>query len=610
MEDGTEIITLNFAASGEQADSSNDPLEQPLDDATSGYEEEVRDEEEGARATDEEYMSSLEDEQHINPVFKVNQTAFRVRTASAPFPLKQLLDLHLPIHSRERNYKCDECNRKFFSKNDLQKHYQTHTGQKPHNCVVCQKSFSRYSLLRRHEKIHNDVPKYVCTQCDKTFLTKHYLDTHVEKHKKKRPYTCNVCNKSFVFKQGLERHEIVHSDNKPHKCNYCEVSFTSAIKLTRHLTSHAGLRPYPCKMCGRTFLLSHHLTRHMRSHYAAHTSTPEAIFGQHKCDICSMSFRRKDSLINHSAIHSMMRHMQHGVRQRQDGKGAHNHTSNRPALPLREVRLQLQNLGAIGGARTKNTPKWSMRNRSNRRSSPRLDCSRSRLKRSPRGRNHRIHDIQHVNVVPKHPPARIADFLKDELSSDAEDTPAAAETPQEDQPQEPPEESIEPIKPIVRQEGTRVYQRKAPISRKLPTIVQNPKNVAPLEHLTQLEQLTPETINTMPTKNAVDMKLGDKVVRVKKFIVTKEEMKAMAKQGILEMKGGQVVLKSPGQPILNATLKPVQKVDIENLLDQKAQSRQQVKKYQRKSTPLAAAADENSKHNEEPPEVDMNTIKS
>lgn len=32
------------------------------------------------------------------------------------FPLKQLLDLHVANHNRERDFQCGECNRKFFTK--------------------------------------------------------------------------------------------------------------------------------------------------------------------------------------------------------------------------------------------------------------------------------------------------------------------------------------------------------------------------------------------------------------------------------------------------------------------------------------------------------------
>lgn len=63
--------------------------------------------------------------------------------------------------------------------------------------------------------------------------------------------------------------------------------------------------------------------------------------------------------------------------------------------------------------------------------------------------------------------------------------------------------------------------------------------------------------------------------------------------GILEMKGGQVVLKNPGQPVLNATLKPIQKVDIESLIDKKTNAKQQVKKYQAR-TGLERLSEQNS----------------
>lgn len=132
---------------------------------------------------------------------KVKTHCYSCSECDRSFPLKQLLDIHVKNHSRERNYECDVCQSKFYTKYDLQKHVLTHNPNKEFECVVCQKSFAREPMLRRHEKIHIDAPKYVCIECDKTFLTKEYLEFHLQKHNKKKPFTCNICNKSFVFKQ-------------------------------------------------------------------------------------------------------------------------------------------------------------------------------------------------------------------------------------------------------------------------------------------------------------------------------------------------------------------------------------------------------------------------
>lgn len=98
---------------------------------------------------------------------------------------------------------------------------------------------------------------------------------------------------------------------------------------------------------------------------------------------------------------------------------------------------------------------------------------------------------------------------------------------------------MEPIKPIVRQEGTKVYQRKAPIERKLPEMLPDSIRLSSLDEPTQIQDtntvrmrdLSPRTLNSLQSKKVVDMKMGNKVVKVQKFIVTKEEMKTMAKQG-------------------------------------------------------------------------------
>lgn len=70
------------------------------------------------------------------------------------FPLRQLLDIHMKNHNRERNYPCELCDRRFFSKYDLAKHNLTHTGERPYVCIICKAAFSRSTLLTRHQKVN------------------------------------------------------------------------------------------------------------------------------------------------------------------------------------------------------------------------------------------------------------------------------------------------------------------------------------------------------------------------------------------------------------------------------------------------------------------------
>lgn len=87
--------------------------------------------------------------------------------------------------------------------------------------------------------------------------------------------------------------------------------------------------------------------------------------------------------------------------------------------------------------------------------------------------------------------------------------------------EETPPEEIEPIKPIIRHEGTKVYQRKAPVERKIPEILPEPIRLSSLEeppelqdsNMLRLRDLSPKTLSSLQTKKIVDMKMGNKVVK-------------------------------------------------------------------------------------------------
>lgn len=77
--------------------------------------------------------------------------------------------------------------------------------------------------------------------------------------------------------------------------------FKNHKKLTKNFfsfsTAHAGTRPYPCRLCDKSYLLSHHLTRHMRSH----KENSQII---HKCTECDLLFGKRDELVAHSSLHA------------------------------------------------------------------------------------------------------------------------------------------------------------------------------------------------------------------------------------------------------------------------------------------------------------------
>jgi len=162
-----------------------------------------------------------------------------------------------------------------------------------------------------------------------------------------------------------------------------------------------------------------------------------------------------------------------------------------------------------------------------------------------------------------------AEFLKDELGSDIEDNVEIEEEGDnqeqgfEDEDEEPQQEAIDEcdtIKPIIRSEGTKVYSRRnVPERPKLVSQIDLPEsNSASLSTITQPQTLNSfehlsRNISKLPDKEIFNMKIGDKTVTVQKLLLTKEQMKAMAKEGKIEKKGNTLLLKkNAGQSFQNS----------------------------------------------------------
>ena len=70
---------------------------------------------------------------------------------------------------------CDYASKQWWS---LEKHIRIHTGEKPFKCDQCQKRFSDASQLVRHKRCHTNERPYSCTICDQKFIQSNALKFH------------------------------------------------------------------------------------------------------------------------------------------------------------------------------------------------------------------------------------------------------------------------------------------------------------------------------------------------------------------------------------------------------------------------------------------------
>lgn len=92
-------------------------------------------------------------------------------------------------------------------------------------CEQCQRDFSTKTNLNRHMQSHAGAKPFACTECDKSFTQKSSLKQHMFTHTGERPYVCEICNRGFSQCKSLVFHMRRHTGEKPFQCEYCLIQF-------------------------------------------------------------------------------------------------------------------------------------------------------------------------------------------------------------------------------------------------------------------------------------------------------------------------------------------------------------------------------------------------
>lgn len=228
---------------------------------------------------------------------------------------KTLKEHHIAMHSDDKPYKCDKCEKNYGSLSSLDIHKATHSSETPYLCDLCGKTFKHVSNLRSHKRSHlddSDKNRQICAKCGKGFRSRFHLSEHMNVHDGNRPYTCEVCGKCFHKKIQLRQHGSAHSGTQPYNCPVCGVKFNRRGNMTQHMKRHTQERKYTCRVCGVSFptlgAVLNHRKKHSEVEVQKSTQLPSPAEDPDqvafKCSICGKLLAKKESLAIHMRSHT------------------------------------------------------------------------------------------------------------------------------------------------------------------------------------------------------------------------------------------------------------------------------------------------------------------
>ncbi|GBM50284.1 Zinc finger protein 98 [Araneus ventricosus] len=151
-------------------------------------------------------------------------------------------------------HKSSECGKEYRSSPALDKHEKSHFGNtKILKCDLSDKIHSGKAHLKQH--IHTREKRYECEICQKQYNYKSALVTHMKIHitgitSPIEIHKCSECGKEYRTSSALGKHKKTHFGNaKIYKCDLCGTTFAESSRLEQHYLIHTGEKPSQCEIC-------------------------------------------------------------------------------------------------------------------------------------------------------------------------------------------------------------------------------------------------------------------------------------------------------------------------------------------------------------------------
>lgn len=186
----------------------------------------------------------------------------------------RLINTHSKIHSEERNYKCDQCEKAFKNSKQLKNHRRWHRtiaiAPPPdvYRCKECGSAFSHLKSLREHFCKDSDL--FCCEICRKSLSSKSSLKLHMLTHESAKKFKCDSCDYMANDHNAFRRHRMTHDKSKMYICPLCDYKSIQSVAFQKHIKlkhpESADTIVHTCKFCPfatiNVGLLTVHLAKH------------------------------------------------------------------------------------------------------------------------------------------------------------------------------------------------------------------------------------------------------------------------------------------------------------------------------------------------------------